>query len=637
MHRYTIFLLLILSLVLGGVVWARPAPPSDFDIPFAIDTASNSCSTAATINIPGGDITDVKLYSNINSPDLTCQWGAPSSSTGYRTAWYKFTAVTSGIISIDTFGSNYDTVLAVWKDISPADVDPCTDFTNSMQLISCQDDSRGLTSNTTITVRKGETYYIEVADWDDDAPSTKSLQITVLKDSVDSFWSLETSMPTAVSRHATAVAGSNIYVIGGQSAIGISDSLYSYNALTDKWTTLPDMPGSGYANTTAAFVDDAGTNDNGRIYLPSGYTGAPTNDMTHWAYDIQGSYWLTRTAITDALSGTQPFGWATAVADPSVSGYYLMGGVESTELFSGTATVKNQMYLYIPDARGGSWLPRTNMNSPRYAHTAALVNGRVCVVGGIGRDITGENILLIDGECFTQGSGWATIAAMNVPRYAATSAVGGDGRWYVFGGIDANGNTIPETEVYDPETDTWTLLPVNYDLGGSAGLPTRGWLRGGAVGSTFYAIGGVDDSQTPMALVESLFLPTDEVLLPIILSNYGDINRPDDNFNQARLLTFNVPQYRNFDNSSDYFDVYYFDLPSFGTVTTKLTQVPSDSDYNIYIYNSNKLLWGKGENLVGSNESVQLTLNTGRYYVIVERIWPFNEPNTANYRIIVEK
>jgi hypothetical protein len=279
-----------------------------------------------------------------------------------------------------------------------------------MQLISCQDDSRGLTSNTKITVRKGETYYIEVADWDDDAPSTKSLQITVLKDPVDSLWSLETSIPTAISRHATAVAGDKIYVIGGQNANGISDSLYRYNTTTDKWATLTDMPGSGYSNTTAAYVNGAA--DNGRIYLPSGYTGAPTYDMTHWAYDIQGSYWITRTAITDALPGTQPFGWATAVADPSVSGYYVMGGLESTEPFSSTATVRNQMYLYTPDSRGGSWLSRTSMNSPRYAHTAGLVNGRVCVVGGISSD----NVLLVDGECYTQGSGWATIAALNTPR-----------------------------------------------------------------------------------------------------------------------------------------------------------------------------------------------------------------------------
>ncbi len=674
MHRYTIILLLILSLVFGGLsVWAQgtpsdpqasdapiivknppsqmitggeewqsvdlePAAPLNFDTPMAIDAASNSCSTATTLPIPGGDLSTITSFTqDSDDPVLSCMWGTPTSSTGYRTAWYKFTAASSGNISIDTFGSSYDTVLAIWKDVSPDGIlDPCTDVATYLQAVSCQDDSRGLTSNTTISVRKGETYYIEVADWEAAAPSPKSVQITALQMPFDSNWTLETSMSTSLSRHATAVAGSNIYVIGGQisqlGTVNITPNLWHYNTVTNQWTSenaLPDMPGSGYSNTTAAYVD--GPNDNGRIYLPSGYVGGAYN-MTHYAYDIQGGYWQTRASLTTAIPGTQPFAWATAVADPSVSGYYLTGGLASTDPFVITATVKNEMYLYLPGS--DTWLPRTSMNSARYAHTGALVNGRVCVAGGI----SNNNILLVDGECYTQGVGWGNIAAMNIPRYAATSAVGLDGRWYIIGGIDANGSAVAETEVYDMTSNTWTLLPVGDDLGNSVSLPARAWPRGGTVGSTFYAIGGNNmPDQQPLPFVESLFLPTDEILLPIVMSNFGDANRSDDNFTEARPLAFNVPQYRNFNNSADFFDVYYFDLSSQAIVTTNLTQVPSDSDYNIAIYDANKLLWGKGDNLVGSNESVKLTLSAGRYYVMVKRVWPFNEPNTANYRIIVEK
>ncbi|MCB9422665.1 MAG: hypothetical protein H6667_22875 [Ardenticatenaceae bacterium] len=675
MHRYTNFLLLILSLVLGGVrVWAQatppltepepivitppsqmiagseewqpvnlePAVPLDFDSSFAIDAASNSCSTATTLPIPGGDTTTITNFTQDgNDPILSCMWGTPSSTTGYRTAWYKFTASASGNVFIDTFGSNYDTVLAIWQDVSPDGVlDPCTDFATYLQPVACEDDGRGLSSNLTISVRKGDTYYIEVADWEAAAPSPKSVQITALMPPFDSNWNQKTSMPVSLSRHATAVAGSNIYVVGGQqsqlSTINIVPDLWRYDSTTNKWavdqngnSVLPDMPGTGYSNTTAAFVD--GPNDNGRIYLPSGYVGG-AYDMTHWAYDIQSNAWLERKSLTAAIPSTQPFAWATAVADPSVNGYYLIGGLASTDPFTPTTDVKNEMYLYIPGS--DTWLPRTSMNSARYAHTAALVNGRVCVAGGI----SNNNILLVDGECYIQGSGWANIAAMNIPRYAATSAVGRDGRWYVIGGIDANGSAVAETEVYDMTSNTWSLLPVSDDLGNSVSLPARAWPRGGTVGSTFYAIGGNNmPDQQPLPFVESLFLPTDEILLPVVMSNFGDANRPDDNFSEARPLAFNVPQYRNFDNSQDFFDVYYFDLSTLATVTVNLTQVPSDSDYNISIYNSNKLLWGKGNNLVGANESVKLTLSSGRYYVMVERVWPLYQPNTANYRIIVEK
>ena len=672
MHRYTIFLLLILSLVFGGLgVWAQgepsepqtfdnpiivknppsqmltgdqawqpvdfePTAPLNFDTPFAIDAASNSCSTATTIPIPGGDTSTITNFTQeASDPILSCMWGTPTSSTGYRTAWYKFTAAASGTVSIDTFGSSYDTVLAIWKDVSPDEtLDPCIDFTAHLQAVGCQDDSRGLTSNLTITVRKGETFYIEVADWEAAAPSPKSVQITALQLPFDSNWTLETPMPTSLSRHATAVAGSSIYVIGGQKSqlgtVDIVNSLRRYDTTTNQWFNLQSMPGTGYSNTSAAFVD--GPNDNGRIYLPTGYVGG-AYDMTHWAYDIQGGYWQTRASLTTAIPGTQPFAWATAVADPSVSGYYLTGGLASTDPFTPTADVKNEMYLYIPGSN--TWLPRTSMTSARYAHTGALVNGRVCVAGGISTN----NILLVDGECYTQGVGWGNIAAMNIPRYAATSAVGLDGRWYVIGGIDASGSAIAETEVYDMASNTWTLLPVADDLGGSLSLPARAWPRGGTVGSTFYALGGNNmPDQQPLPFVESLFLPTDEILLPVIMSNYGDATRPDDNFSEARPLTFNVPQFHNFNNNADYFDVYSFDLTALSPITVRLNQVPSNSNYDLYVYNANKFLWGKGDNVfLGMSEAVSLTLPSGRYYVMVKRVEPVGIPNTANYRIIVEK
>ncbi|MCA9978170.1 MAG: hypothetical protein KC413_20555, partial [Anaerolineales bacterium] len=385
-----------LQLLPDGQVWQpvdlEPAAPLNFDTPLAIDAASNSCSTATTLPIPGGDITTITNFTQeASDPVLSCMWGAPTSSTGFRTAWYKFTAASSGSISIDTFGSNYDTVLAIWKDVSPDGVlDPCTDFAAYLQSVACKDDSRGLTSNQTITVRKGETFYIEVADWEAAAPSPKSVQITALQMPFDSHWTLETSMPTGLSRHATAVAGSSIYVIGGQKSqlgtVDIVNSLKRYETTTNQWFTLQSMPGTGYSNTTAAYVD--GPNDNGRIYLPSGYVGG-AYDMTHWAYDIQGGYWQSRTSLTTAIPGTQPFAWATAVADPSINGYYLVGGLASTEPFTPTATVKNEMYLYLPSS--DTWLPRPSMNSARYAHTGALVNGRVCVAGGI----SNNNILLV--------------------------------------------------------------------------------------------------------------------------------------------------------------------------------------------------------------------------------------------------
>jgi hypothetical protein len=672
MRRITIFFLFALTFLATAVAgWAQEKPTTapipvanppeqmltgtsswqqnpleTVDSPLAVTAPGNTCGAATAISLPYGETANVYSYTaGGTDPVLSCRWGGPS--IGSRTAWYKFTAPYNGRVVIDTFGSSYDTILALYEDISPDTIfDPCIDFANNMRVLSCQDDTVEFTSRLSASVKKDAIYYIEVADWTSSG-TDKSLQISVLMEPIATFWTQETPMPLARSRHATAVAGNNIYVVGGQTNLGaptLTSRFERYETNTDQWVTLPNMPvesaDAGYANTTAAYVN--GPSDNGRIYLPSGFDGS--YNMTHWAYDIQGSYWLTRTAVTDSFPATVPFAWATAVAVTSPDpGYYLIGGLSSIGTPSSAADVRDDMLFFSPVSNTtfpyGVWLNKSRMGTPRYAHTAALVNGKICVAGGLRYDAVDGLILLTNGECYTPGTGiWGNIADMNYPRYEAGSAVGPDGKWYVFGGIDGAGNAISETEVYDPIANTWTVLDVNRDLGATASLPARAWPRGGVVGSRLYAIGGHNmPAQQPLSLVESIFISTRERFLPIIFSSYGRNTRPDDNFSVAHLMALNIAQSRNFDTSQDYFDVYYFDLAGLTAVTVNLTQVPSDSNYDIAVYDANKVLRGQGVNLQGISESVPLTLSAGRYYVVVERVFPIGDPNTANYRLVVNK
>jgi len=102
-------------------------------------------------------------------------------------------------------------------------------------------------------------------------------------------------------------------------------------------------------------------------------------------------------------------------------------------------------------------------------------------------------------------------------------------------------------------------------------------------------------------------------------------------------LALNVTQDHNFEGLLDFVDVFYFDLSSLRQVRVLLTQIPQNNNYDIAIYSQNKLLWGKGENLSGQDEDVTLTLPPGRYYILVERIFPIAKPDPDDtYRIKVE-
>lgn len=590
-----------------------------------INAAANSCSAATTLPLPGGDGSNVNLMGEEPSdPVLACMWGSPSRPQGYRTVWYKFTAPTNGRVTIETLGSTYDTVIGVYMG----------DCASLIQL-ACNDDAEGFTSRVDLEVVQGTTYYIEVADWQFAPPSPATLSITALLNPVDSLWQQTDTMPIALSRHAAVPAGNDIYVIGGQTSLGsipeISRNVYRFETYTGNWVPLTAMPGNGYSNTTAVFLDtDA---DNGRIYLPSGDSGNPNAfDITHWAYDIAGNYWFSASPAT-TVTGVSPFAWSAAVAVPSQNAYYVTGGLLTQPPLSGSAQVSNQLLYY--SAPTDTWLRRSNMTEARYAHTAALLGNYICVVGGLGAD--GTNVLLFtDGECYDiNGSGWTReVAALNIPRYNAASAVGSDGRWYVYGGISANGSAVSVTEVYNFANNTWTKLDVTYDLGASATEPARAWPRGGFVGNNLWALGGnTSPGNQVVSLINKLYMPSLRAFIPVLARPIDTSS--DDTFALAKGLALNGAQWHNFSDLLDFYDVFFFDLPTSSSVTVSLTQIPSGSDYNIRVYGANKLLWGTGENPGNLNESVPLTLAADRYYVMVERVFPYGDPDPANYVVLV--
>jgi hypothetical protein len=70
------------------------------------------------------------------------------------TVWYKFTAGTTQTIVADTFGSDYDTVLAAYEDIDGT--------LANLKQINCNDDFAGVQSQLLVVVTAGKTYYLQI-------------------------------------------------------------------------------------------------------------------------------------------------------------------------------------------------------------------------------------------------------------------------------------------------------------------------------------------------------------------------------------------------------------------------------------------------------------------------------------------
>jgi hypothetical protein len=125
---------------------------------------NNAWASFSTAEGPGNDsvdsaaeVQDVPYESNINTTAATLDTGTANScspSLGLASVWYKYTPNDNRRIYFDTFGSSYNTFIAVWTK----------NANGTLSLVTCNDDAPGTQqSNINMTVNNGTTYYIQVA------------------------------------------------------------------------------------------------------------------------------------------------------------------------------------------------------------------------------------------------------------------------------------------------------------------------------------------------------------------------------------------------------------------------------------------------------------------------------------------
>jgi hypothetical protein len=202
---------------------------------------------------------------------------------------------------------------------------------------------------------------------------------------------------------------------------------------------------------------------------------------------------------------------------------------------------------------------------------------------------------------------------------------------------------VLQTEVYDWRTNKWSLLPPEFNLGGQDINSGRAFTAGSMVGTSLYVTGGsiFFEGEKAINFTEKILLPSRSAFVPALLSGYDDYLRPDDNFEEARWLSFGQTQSRNFQGQRDFYDFYTFVLDTVTDVQIKLA-VPDGNNFDLYLYGQNKLEWGSSTNpFNGENEYIPseqnsehsefLRLGPRRYYIMVKREFPTAQPDKSDY------
>ena len=273
------------------------------------------------------------------------------------------------------------------------------------------------------------------------------------------------------------------------------------------WTPLP--------SATLARTEVAAARVGGSIYVAGGFAEGGRTTRVVERYDIGRRRWRRVRPLPVALNH--------AVAVAHRGRLYVSGGYGGE---SGLAEPMRLLLRYDPPSN--RWRRLQPAPTPRAAHAAAVIRGRLYVAGG-GNDsgslrslevydferrrwttgpefpgpprnhttgvATGGRFYVLAGRDAGNLAAaerydprtrrWQTLPDMATPRGGIASARLRDGRVVVFGGEDFGGSgseTIAEVELFDPRTSRWRRLP-------DMRTPRHG-LGGAAVGNRVFALEG---------------------------------------------------------------------------------------------------------------------------------------------------
>ena len=225
---------------------------------------------------------------------------------------------------------------------------------------------------------------------------------------------------------------------------------------------------------------------NGKIYLIGGFDhhenlgGRAPALSTVDVYDTQTNTWHTAANMPTPRVASK-----TAVFSNEI---YVFGGYDRKGP-RGAFRYKTNVEMY--DTATDTWVKKRDMPTLRNSFTAAVVNGKIYVIGGsihdkkLDRDVATGLVEVYD----PLTNRWEKGTDMPTER-GATDAVVVDGKIYVIGGYTwlraprLAPRFVRTIEEYNPKTDQWRQLPDMPML--------KGWFSTVAVDKEIYTIGGID-------------------------------------------------------------------------------------------------------------------------------------------------
>jgi len=272
-------------------------------------------------------------------------------------------------------------------------------------------------------------------------------------------------VPRPRAYHRTLSLAGELYISGGWSGTEQLDEILKYDPATGVCTALRQNSGYG-RHSHNVMANAAGT----AIYQLYGAGGTLRN--TYDKLTRPGSNFTTNSLSASGRAQRQE------ASSGFIGGYgYLFGGWDLNN------NMLNETLRWTPETTTMALMNPANPPVARRGATYEVMNEQLYVLGGA-TDSDASNRLK-DFWCYNPAANtWTRLADFpETIRHSTMCAV--NGKLYVHGGVGDSADAGAKMRVYNPATDTWSVL----DIGKTTAYAG---MAGSAVGDSIYYFGGVD-------------------------------------------------------------------------------------------------------------------------------------------------
>lgn len=278
-----------------------------------------------------------------------------------------------------------------------------------------------------------------------------------------SRWKQLESLPVPRAGLSAAVYEGHIYVFGGQTAQGVTDTAERYKPESNSWISLPSKP-TAVTNIQAVLLG-------GKIYIPGGElaSGQITNVLE--IYDPKENMWMNGPSLPMPLSA-----YALVAFEGKL---YLFGGWNGT-------SYSDTVLAFDPDRN--EWQEKSSLPSPRAFAGAMAAIDKIFVVGGYdGQKALDSNLGYLPDRDQNGNSPWETWPSLPTGRYAMGTANIANAI-YLIGGIQDN--QLPAVHLILTTGSNEWVQPASEFV-------TLPWsnIATAIVGANLYAMGGILDGE----------------------------------------------------------------------------------------------------------------------------------------------